>query len=186
MIKSIAVFCGSGKGLNAEYENAAKELGAFLSQQKIRLIYGGGNIGLMGIIADAVIQHGGEVTGVIPGFLMQKEVGHTGLTELIIVDTMHQRKQIMCDRSDAFITMPGGFGSMDEFFEILTWKQLNLHHKPIGLLNVNGYYNQLIGLINYMNKEQFVSDTNKALFITGDSIEELFFRFSKINSEQES
>ncbi|MEO8150111.1 MAG: TIGR00730 family Rossman fold protein [Bacteroidia bacterium] len=172
-MKSIAVFCGSSKGNDPIYTKVANELGKYLAQQKIGLVYGGGNIGLMGIIADAVLQSGGKVTGVIPHFLMKKEVGHTGLTELILVDTMHQRKQIMCDRADAFITMPGGFGSMDELFEILTWKQLGLHNKPIGVLNVNGYYDHLVALINHMNCEQFVPDKTKELVIIDDSIEGL-------------
>jgi uncharacterized protein (TIGR00730 family) len=177
-MKSLAVFCGASKGVNPVYAEVAVKLGKYLAENNIRLIYGGGNIGLMGVIADTVLQYGGNVTGVIPNFLMEKEVGHTGLTELILVNTMHQRKQIMCDLSEAFITIPGGFGSMDELFEILTWKQLNLHNKPIGVLNVNGYYDNLIALIDNMNREQFVPDKTKALLITANSIEDLF---SKIN-----
>ena len=120
-MKSICVFCGSNAGTNPEYAKAAKQLGHLLVEKDIRLIFGGGNVGLMGIIADAVLERGGEAIGVIPHFLMEKEVGHTGLTEMKMVDTMHQRKELMADLSDAFITMPGGIGTMEEFFEIFTW-----------------------------------------------------------------
>lgn len=174
MIKSIAVFCGAGLGVNPIYKDVAIELGLYLANNNIQLIYGGGNIGLMGVIADAVIGANGEAIGVIPDFLLQREVGHKGLSELIVVDTMHQRKQKMCELADAFITMPGGFGSMDELFEILTWKQLALHNKPVGILNVNGYYDFLLQHINFMNKEQFVSDHNMKLIVESDSITKLF------------
>ena len=178
-MKSIAVFCGSSSGANPIYAEVAVALGKYLVEHNRRLIYGGGNVGLMGVIADSVLESGGEVIGVIPGFLMDKEVGHTGLTELIIVDTMHQRKQKMCELADAFITLPGGFGSMDELFEILTWKQLGLHNKFIGVLNSNSYYDNLNALINHMNGEQFVSDKTMELIVIRDNIKELFEKMNR-------
>lgn len=159
-MKSICVFCGSNAGTNPEYAKAAKELGHLLVEKDIRLIFGGGNVGLMGIIADAVLERGGEAIGVIPHFLMDKEVGHTGLTEMKMVDTMHQRKELMADLSDAFITMPGGIGTMEEFFEIFTWGQLGLHPKPFGILNVGGYYDHLLAFFENMVNERFLSQTN--------------------------
>lgn len=178
MMKSIVVFCGSNTGLNPIYKSVAVQLGKYIADNNLRLVYGGGNIGLMGVIADTVLQSGGAVIGVIPGFLFDREVGHAGLTELILVDTMHQRKQKMCDLADAFITLPGGFGSMDELFEILTWKQLGLHNKPIGVLNVDGFYDPLIEMIMQMNNEKFVSDKNMELLITSNTIEDLFSKMS--------
>ena len=159
-MKSICVFCGSNAGTKPEYAEAAKQLGYLLVENDIRLIFGGGNVGLMGIIADAVLEKGGEAIGVIPHFLMEKEVGHTGLTEMKLVDTMHQRKELMADLSDAFITMPGGIGTMEEFFEIFTWGQLGLHPKPFGMLNVVGYYDHLLAFFENMVQERFLSDSN--------------------------
>ncbi|MGB0929207.1 MAG: TIGR00730 family Rossman fold protein [Chitinophagales bacterium] len=159
-MKSICVFCGSNAGTNPEYAEAAKQLGYLLVENDIRLIFGGGNVGLMGIIADAVLEKGGEVIGVIPHFLMDKEVGHTGLTEMKLVNTMHQRKELMAELSDAFITMPGGIGTMEEFFEIFTWGQLGLHPKPFGILNVDGYYDHLLAFFETMVSQRFLSQKN--------------------------
>ncbi len=159
-MKSICVFCGSNSGVNPAYAEAAKQLGYLLVENNIRLVFGGGNVGLMGIIADAVLEKGGEAIGVIPHFLMAKEVGHTGLTEMKLVDTMHQRKELMAELSDAFITMPGGIGTMEEFFEIFTWGQLGLHPKPFGILNVGGYYDHLLAFFDTMVQERFLSDSN--------------------------
>lgn len=159
-MKSICVFCGSNSGVNPAYAEAAKQLGYFLVENDIRLVFGGGKVGLMGIIADAVLEKGGEVIGVIPHFLMAKEVGHTGLTEMKLVDTMHQRKELMAELSDGFITMPGGIGTMEEFFEIFTWGQLGLHPKPFGILNVGGYYDHLLAFFDTMVQERFLSDSN--------------------------
>jgi len=160
ILKSICVFCGSNSGVNPAYAEAAKQLGYLLAENDIRLVFGGGNVGLMGIIADAVLEKGGEAIGVIPHFLMAKEVGHTGLTEMKLVDTMHQRKELMAELSDAFITMPGGIGTMEEFFEIFTWGQLGLHPKPFGILNVGGYYDHLLAFFDTMVQERFLSDSN--------------------------
>lgn len=154
------MFCGSNTGNNLAYADAAKKLGYLLAEKNIRLVFGAGRVGLMGIIADAVLEKGGEAIGVIPQFLMDKEVGHTGLTELRIVETMHQRKQMMADLSDAFITMPGGIGTMEEFFEIFTWGQLGLHPKPFGILNAGAYYDHLLAFFENMVKERFLSQAN--------------------------
>ncbi len=159
-MKSICVFCGSNVGENLSYADAAKELGHLLAEKNIRLVFGAGKVGLMGIIADAVLEKGGEAIGVIPQFLMDKEVGHTGLTELHIVETMHQRKHLMAELSDAFITMPGGIGTMEEFFEIFTWGQLGLHPKPFGILNAGGYYDHLLAFFENMVQERFLSRAN--------------------------
>ena len=167
-MNSICVFCGSSTGFSPKYKTAATRLGQEMADQNIELIYGAGNVGLMGIIADAVLDNEGRVLGIIPGFLKEMEVCHTGLTELIVTQTMHERKQIMADRSDAVIVMPGGFGTLDEFFEILTWKQLHLHQMPIGILNVDGYFDLLLAQVTHMVKEGFVRQANLALFVVAD------------------
>lgn len=164
-MKTICVFCGANSGFSGVYAEAARSLGRLLASRGIRMVYGAGKVGLMGIIADEMLAHGGEVIGVIPHFLMAKEVGHTGLTELIQTDTMHERKKIMADLSDGFIAMPGGFGTMDELNEILTWAQLGLHGDPIGLLNVAGYFDPLLGMFDHMVKEGFLRQENRAIVL---------------------
>ena len=149
-MKSIAVFCGSAAGNNPIYTQLAAELGRTFARRGITLVYGAGNVGLMGVMADAALESGGRVVGAIPHFIKDKEVCHTGLTELITVESMHERKRIMADKADGFMSLPGGFGTMDELFEILTWKQLQLHRNPVGLLNWNGYYDHLIAHIGRM------------------------------------
>ena len=144
-IKSVCVYCGSSSRVRQSYKDAAVELGLILAREGIRLVYGGGQVGIMGIIADTVLKNGGEVTGIIPHFLNESEVGKADVTELIAVDSMHVRKQIMAEKSDAFIVLPGGFGTLDEFFEILTWRQLKLHDKPIVIADVESYWAPLIG-----------------------------------------
>ncbi|MCU0448188.1 MAG: TIGR00730 family Rossman fold protein [Microscillaceae bacterium] len=166
MLKNLAVFCGSSLGTDIEYKNEAVALGKLLATNQIRLIYGGGRVGLMGAIADSVLANGGEVVGVIPQFLWEREVGHSGLTDLHIVQSMHERKQKMAEFAEGFITMPGGIGSFEEFFEILTWRQLNLHQKPIGLLNVSGYYDLLIQFLeNSVAKGFFSPNTQDLIWI---------------------
>ncbi len=172
-MKSICVFCGSSKGFSPKYSENARHVGRVFAKRDIMLVYGAGNIGLMGEAADAVLEAGGKVLGVIPGFLKELEVCHTELTELIVTETMHQRKWIMEERSDAVIVLPGGFGTLDEFFEILTWKQLKLHHKPIGILNVNGFYDPLLAHVKMLSKEGFLRESNMSLFCVANSIEEL-------------
>jgi len=164
-MQSICVFCASSPGDNPVYAQTARSVGKLLAERRIRLVYGAGNVGLMGQLADAVLENGGLVTGVIPDFLVRKEVAHLSLTELIIVDTMHTRKSRMAELSDGFITLPGGFGTMDEICEILTWAQLGLHRKPIGILNVNGYYDCLLGLFDRMTEEKLLRTENRAMVL---------------------
>lgn len=164
-IKSIAVFCGSSLGNSALYEEKAKQLGRYLGSNHYHLVYGGGNIGLMGIIANAALTAGGEVTGVLPHFLNRKEVGHVELSNLILVDSMHERKQKIEQLSGAFIAMPGGFGTLEEVCEMLTWAQLGLHQKPIGLYNINGFYDPLLSQLDQMVDEGFLKKQNRAMVL---------------------
>ncbi len=172
-MKKVAVFCGASAGSDLVYREAAIELGTYLAKRQLTLVYGGGNVGLMGIVADAALAAGGEVIGVIPDFLKKWEVGHEGITELIVTENMHQRKAYMAELADAFITLPGGFGSMDELFEILTWKQLQIHKKPVGLLNINGFYDPLIAMMDRMVEAGFLRDSNRDLLLISESLEEL-------------
>ncbi|WP_374622455.1 TIGR00730 family Rossman fold protein [Pandoraea sp.] len=155
-VKSICIYCGAAAGVRPAYAEAARELGRRMAEAGIRLVYGGGKVGLMGIIADAVLASGGQVIGVIPKALMDREVGHPGLTQLHVVENMHQRKQMMADLSDAFIAMPGGIGTCEELFEVFTWLQIGYHAKPIGLLNVEQYYDPLLTFLESMVTEQFL------------------------------
>lgn len=164
----IAVFCGSNSGTNPAYTQAARQLGALLAEEKIGLVYGGGNVGLMGEIANAALAAGGEVIGVIPHALALKELAHRGLTDLRIVNTMHERKAMMAQLSDAFIALPGGFGTLDEFCEILTWAQLGLHSKPCALLNVAGYFDPLLALFDASVREHFLPEQHRAMLRVGD------------------
>jgi uncharacterized protein (TIGR00730 family) len=152
----VCVFCGSSVGNNAIFSAAAQELGRLIGMSKSTLVYGGGNVGLMGILADTVLESGGEVVGVIPDFLLKREVAHHGLTRLEVVDSMHERKKRMADLSDCFIAMPGGWGTLDELAEILTWKQLGLINSPIGLLNTNSYFDHLIEQMKVMARDGFL------------------------------
>ena len=165
-IQSVCVYCGSNSGSRPAYTRAAKELGTVLAQRKIRLIYGGGRVGLMGAIADAVLAAGGDVIGVIPEALVSKEVAHHGLKDLRVVPSMHVRKALMADLSDAFIAMPGGFGTLEEFAEILTWAQLGLHRKPHGLLNVEGFYDPLLAFFDHAVAENFIRPAHRELVIS--------------------
>lgn len=164
-MKRVCVFCGSSKGARPEYEEAARAMGQALARRGIGLVYGGGNVGLMGIIADTTMKAGGEVIGVIPKALFEKEVGHRGVTELRIVGSMHERKALMADLSDAFIAMPGGYGTFEEFCEVLTWAQLGLHQKPCGLLNVENYYAPLLTLFDQAVSEKFVKVEHRVLVL---------------------
>lgn len=161
MPMKVCVFCGSSPGINTLYAQDAKALAALLAKANCALVFGGGNIGLMGILADGVIQNGGEVIGVIPDFLVRRELGHNGITRLEVVSSMHERKQRMADLADAFIALPGGWGTLDELAEILTWRQLGLLNKPVGLLNTNGFFNTLLGQMKKMVDEGFLE---KAFF----------------------
>lgn len=157
-MKSICVFCGAGKARNPVYNDRARELGNLIAERNIKLVYGGASVGLMGTVADGVLEKGGDVYGILPDFLFKKEVGHTGIQKLEIVDSMHIRKQKMYESSDAFIILPGGIGTLDEFFEVFTWSQLELHNKPIGLYNINNYFNKLLNFISETIAEGFFSE----------------------------
>ncbi len=172
-MKSVLVFCGSSKGNNPSLIEEVKKLARLLASQNVRLIYGGGNVGLMGIIANEVLDQGGQVLGVIPEFLRHKEVGNLDVTELVIVKSMHERKAHMCDQADYVITLPGGFGTMDELFEMLTWLQLGLHSKPIGILNFQGFYDSLIAQLDKMIEQGFLKISNKELLISANESESL-------------
>ncbi len=164
-IKSINVFCGSRMGNSFIYEAAAKELGKILAFKNIKLIYGGGGIGLMRAVADSVIQHKGEVVGVLPHFFDKHEVAHENVTEMIIVDSMSERKEKMAELSDAFIALPGGYGTLDELFEVLVYSQLSIHKKPVGILNTNGFYDALLQQLDRMRQEGFLYDIHQKMLI---------------------
>jgi len=171
-MKSICVFCGANFNGDPALKQAIELLAEVMVSLNITLVFGGGKVGVMGLIADAVLSRGGKAIGIIPQFLMDKEVGHTGLTELHIVENMHQRKQMMNDLSEGIITLPGGWGTLEEFFEVLTWLQLGLHNHPIGLLNVNGFYDLLLKQMDVMVEQRFLKPTNRELILTsGDPIE---------------
>lgn len=177
-MNAIAVFCGSSEGKSPTYRESAAALGRELAKRGITLVYGGAKVGLMGAVADAVLEHGGEVIGVLPHFLQEREIAHNGLTELILVDSMHERKAKMADLADGFIALPGGPGTMEEFFEIFTWGQLGLHRKPCGFLNVNHYYDPLVSLFEKMEREQFMQPKYRSMVITDTTPEGLLYRFS--------
>lgn len=168
-LRSVAVFCGSNPGLDPTYADTANELGALLAARSIGLVYGGGKVGLMGVVADAVLAGGGTVTGVIPRHLWEKEVGHEGLTELLIVDSMHERKMAMADRSDAFIALPGGVGTFEELFEAITWTQLGIHDKPVGLLDVAGFYGPLLAFLDGTVDAGFLTPGHRTMIV--DAVE---------------
>jgi uncharacterized protein (TIGR00730 family) len=172
-MKRVCVFCGSNKGLRPAYKDAAWEIGQALARRGIGLVYGGGNVGLMGVVADAALAVGGEVVGVIPEALVAKEIAHIGLTDLRVVRSMHERKALMAELSDAFVALPGGVGTWEEFCEVLTWRQLGLHQKPCGLLNVEGYYDQLIALFDRAITEQFIRPENRSLILEAEEPEYL-------------
>ena len=164
-MKRVCVFCGSSAGARPVYAEAARATGRLLAERGIGLVYGGGNVGLMGEVADAVLAAGGRVTGVIPRALMEREVGHRGLTTLHVVGSMHERKALMVDLSDGFVALPGGFGTLDELCEALTWSQLGIHAKPCGVLNVEGYFDALLALFDHATREGFVRDAHRRLVL---------------------
>lgn len=177
-MRACSVFCGSSLGARAEYREAAVSLGRELANRKIRLVFGGSYAGLMGELADSCLAAGGDAVGVIPQFLVDKEIAHTGLPDLRVVSSMHERKAMMAELSDAFIALPGGFGTLEEFFEVLTWTQIGLHRKPCGLLNVAGYYDPLLALADTAAREGFVREQNRKLLIASDSCGDLLDRLS--------
>lgn len=172
-IKAICVYCGSSSRVAESYKQAARDFGAILAENEISLIYGGGQVGIMGILADAVLAAGGSVTGIIPEFLFEKEVGKGDVTDLVRVDSMHERKQKMAELSDAFVVLPGGFGTMDETFEILTWRQLSLHNKPTIIADIDGYWKPLTTLMDHIIDEGFASPDNRGLYDVVGSVAEI-------------
>ncbi len=179
VIRRICVFCGSNSGSDSVYVDAARQLGRLFARDGIGLVYGGGSVGLMGEVADAVLHSGGEVTGVIPHALWAREVGHRGLTDLRIVETMHERKAMMADLADAFIALPGGLGTLEEIFEIWTWAQLGLHAKPMGFLDVNGFYAPLIQFLDRAVRERFLKEPHRAIAMVDADPERLLQKFDQ-------
>ena len=173
IIENVAVFCASSDGVDPEIFRTARVVGEELAKRDIRLIYGGSKLGLMGQVAEGVMENGGFATGVIPEFLKTKEVVHTGLDRFITTKDMHERKLTMNELSDAFITLPGGFGTLEELFEIVTWAQLGLHRKPIGLLNINGFYDVLLSMLKNMTAKGLLKEENLEILLVADTIEEL-------------
>lgn len=175
-MKSLAVYCGASHGVNPIHADAARGLARAMVEHNIALVYGGGKVGLMGVIADEVLRLGGEATGVIPRALMEREVGHAGLTRLFVVKDMHERKAMMSDLSEGFIAMPGGMGTLEELFEMVTWAQLGIHAKPIGLLNVNGFYDGLRAFVHHQVEEGFVRPEHEGLMLAESDPEVLIRR----------
>lgn len=170
---SICVYCGSRPGIDPAFAETARSVGKWIGERSGQLVYGGGRNGLMGIVADATLTAGGRVIGVIPKALVEKEWAHTGCTELHIVDTMHDRKRMMAEHADAFLSLPGGIGTLEEFFEVWTWRQLGYHAKPVGLLNMGGYYKDLLGFLEASVKSGFMSDWQMELIHVGSEPEAL-------------
>jgi uncharacterized protein (TIGR00730 family) len=175
-IKRVCVFCGSSFGARPAYKKAAQDLGKALAERKLALVYGGGGVGLMGAMADAALAAGGEVVGVIPDSLLRREIGHSGLTRLHVVQTMHERKSLMADLADAFIALPGGFGTLDEFCEIITWSQLGIQQKPCGLLNIDQYWDHFLAMLDHAVDEEFVRPENSELILVAQTPQRMLDR----------
>jgi uncharacterized protein (TIGR00730 family) len=178
MLRRICVFCGSNSGTRQIYQQAAQTFGRLLCRRGIELVYGGGNVGLMGVLANACLNEGGRIIGVIPQALADKELAHTGLTELRIVSSMHERKSVMADLSDAFVALPGGYGTWEEFLEVLTWSQLGIQRKACAVLNVNGYYDPLLEMADKALSEEFIRDAHRDLLLSDSDPERLLDRLS--------
>ncbi|WP_310620205.1 LOG family protein [Flexibacterium corallicola] len=178
-LESICVYCGSSNGLNPAYGKAALSLGKQMAENNIRLVYGGGSIGIMGIIANAVLDNGGQVTGIIPDFLKEKEVMLEGSHELIVTQNMHERKQLMFEKADAFVALPGGIGTLEELVEVITWAQLGRHNKPILLANIDGFWNPLKTLLQHMHGEKFIHEENGIDYLVAETTEEVIPLLSK-------
>ncbi|PLS03348.1 LOG family protein [Neobacillus cucumis] len=177
-MKRLAVYCGSSFGASDVYRLGAVELGKELAKRNITLVYGGSSNGLMGVVADTVLQEGGQVIGVIPKVLVNREISHTGLTQLFTVDTMHERKAKMAELSDGFIVLPGGTGTLEEYFEVFTWGQIGLHKKPCGLLNIQNYYDPLIGLFDHMFQQKFLQEKFRSMILMEERPDALIDRFN--------
>jgi uncharacterized protein (TIGR00730 family) len=177
--RRIAVYCGSSGGVGNQYLEAARAAGAYLAERNVEIVYGGGRVGMMGAVASGALAAGGKVFGVIPEKLKTREIAHDGLTELFVVDGMHARKTMMASMSDAFIALPGGWGTLEEIFEVVTWTQLNYHKKPVGLLNVRGYYNFLVSFLDHASTEGFIRPIHRPLLSSADTLEQLLDRMAK-------
>ncbi|MGB7950536.1 MAG: TIGR00730 family Rossman fold protein [Candidatus Binatia bacterium] len=181
---SLCVFTGSRRGRNGDYARAARQFGRELAERGYGLVYGGGNVGLMNVVADTVLEYHGTVTGVIPETLVEKEVVHRGLSDLRVVRSMHERKALMAELSDGFVALPGGIGTMEEFFEVLSWAQLGIHNKPCGLLNVAGYYSQLIRFVDYAVEQDFLRPKHRDLLMVESEPGRLLDRFEQFIASQ--
>jgi hypothetical protein len=180
--RRLCVFCGSSPGARPEYLEAASQVGRLLAHRGIGLVYGGGRVGLMGAVADAALADGGKVIGIIPGTLARKEVAHQGLADLRIVNSMHERKAQMAELSDGFLALPGGFGTLEELFEVVTWAQIGIHHKPCGLLNVEGYFDPMLSFLDHMLQERFVRPEHRSLILTDTDPARLLDRMEQFHS----
>jgi uncharacterized protein (TIGR00730 family) len=178
-VRSVCVFCGSSSGTEPAYEAAARATGRTLADRGITLVYGGGHVGLMGVVADAALGAGGEVVGVIPRALLEREIAHTGLTDQRVVDSMHERKALMSDLSEGFVALPGGTGTLEEFFEVLTWAQLGEHRKPCGLLNADGYYDPLLSVFDHMVAKGLLSEEHRSMVLVETETEPLLEAFER-------
>lgn len=178
-MRRLCVYCGSSPGKGDAYTDAARELATLLVAEKIDLVYGGATMGLMGVLADAVLEGGGKVSGVIPAALRDKEIAHTGLTELHVVDSMHDRKSLMAVLADGFVAMPGGFGTLEEIIEVLTWGQLQFHAKPCGLLNIDGYFDHLLQFLDQAEQRGFVRPQHRKMLLVADRPAELLVLFER-------
>ena len=183
-MRSVCVFCGASYGHDPAYALAARRFGEVLARHGIELVWGAGNVGLMGVVADAVLSHGGRAVGVIPDFMVERELAHTAASEILIVDSMHARKAAMAERADAFVALPGGFGTLDELFEILTWAQLHIHRKPIGLLNVQGFFDPLLAMVQHMSTAGFITARHLALLQMNALPEELLDAMRRYQPEE--
>lgn len=172
-IKNVCVYCGSSSKVDEKYKEAATNLGKFIANEGWGIVYGGGRVGLMGLVADSALENGASVIGIIPEHIQEREVQHNNLTELHVVDTMHVRKQMMVDKSEAFVVLAGGLGTLDELFELLTWKQLGLHDRPIVIVNVDGYWTQMLEAMNHIATEGFMREDDLNLFVVVDAVEDV-------------
>ncbi|HDQ72131.1 MAG TPA: TIGR00730 family Rossman fold protein [Chloroflexi bacterium] len=176
-MERICVFCGSSPGARPAYRRAAKQMGQALADRGITLVYGGGSVGMMGYVAQAIIEAGGDVIGVIPRAILEMEVAFTDLSDLRVVGSMHERKALMAELADGFIALPGGLGTLEEFFEVLTWAQLGIHHKPCGFLNVDGYYDRLVDFLDHMVEQRFVESVHRGMVLMDQDPERLLRLF---------
>jgi hypothetical protein len=177
-LHSLCVFCGSSPGVDGRFVDAARDFGARLARHGVAVVYGGARRGLMGALADAALDDGGRVTGVIPRGLWEREIGHTGLTELLVVDSMHERKALMAERAAAFVALPGGAGTLEELFEAWTWALLGIHAKPVALLNVDGYFDPLLAMVDHMQAQGFMGATHRQMLVVDDDPERLLARLA--------